>query len=129
MALDAAAGPLQEIHEAVHPLEENLPPLAAMAQSPMPFSTTAIATELWSMTTGAAVATGRGPVADDARTLIQQGSLILTGAAAAIAPQAHAAVAAVEEYLPEATLLAADVIGLAAVIKESVAAAKGNCKP
>ncbi len=68
-------------------------------------------------------------MADDFRDIVPQGSLILAGATAAIVPKVEAAVAAVEEYLPEATLLAADVIGLGAVIKEGFAAAKGNCTP
>ena len=130
VALDAVREPLHAVHEVVHPLqEENLAPLAAMVQSPMPVTTTGIAAELWSMTTGAAVATGRGPVADDFRDIVRQGSLILVGATAAIVPKVEAAVAAVEKYLPTATLFAADVIGLRAVIKEGVAAANGNCKP
>jgi hypothetical protein len=113
----------------VHPLEENLPAVAAMVQSPMPVTPTGIAANLWSMTTGAAVATGRGPVADDARSLIQQGSQILTAATAAIVPKVEAAVAAVEEYLPEVTLAVADAVGVYGVYKETVAAAKGKCKP
>jgi RHS repeat-associated protein len=70
VALDAAKDPLQAVHEVVHPLEENLAPLASMVQSPMPPTTTAIAAELWSMTTGLA---GRGgPVADDFRDIVRQ---------------------------------------------------------
>jgi hypothetical protein len=59
----------------------------------------------------------------------QQGSLILTGATAAIVPHVEAAVAAVAEYLPTATVFAIDVVGFRAVIKEGVAAAEGKCKP
>jgi hypothetical protein len=65
----------------------------------------------------------------DFRDVIRQGSLILAVTTAAIVPKVAAAVTAVEEYLPQATLFAADVIGFRAVIKEGVAAAKGNCKP
>jgi len=46
VALDAVQDPLQLVHEVVLPLDENLPPLAAMVQSPMPVTTTGVAAEL-----------------------------------------------------------------------------------
>jgi hypothetical protein len=129
VALDAAQEPLQAVHELVHPLEENLAPLAPMVQSPMPANPTAIAAELWSMTTGAAVATGRGPIADDFRSLVQQASLILAGTAAAATQYVAPIVQAVERNFPVATAIAVETVGAYAVVKEEIAASRGQCKP
>jgi RHS repeat-associated protein len=129
VALDAAQEPLHYVHQVVHPLEESLAPLTQMTQSGASPSVASIAAQLWSMTTGKALATGQGPVADDFRDILRQTSILLASTSVVVVPKLRAAAVAVEEYLPEVALATVDAIGAYAVGKEAIAAWQGKCKP